>query len=238
MNKYETIKAAETLAELHNNRQSESIAETVKTYAEKLGADTLAETLAACVLSCWYDGRISSTTKDQARDNFPHFNACDEYFPNANGIHPAQLDQLAAYVFEHFNELKAEEPQTETATPAPVYYGQKGRDLVKYWRACNSYKLAERQGTPTAERVERATILYHKLIRYALADAHQWEYENTSERYANSKQVEIDRARLDKRRATLEKELSAYNLKLHNYGLYPSIIDGEGHQVITLYYLN
>lgn len=131
-------------------------------------------------------------------------------------------------------EITADEP----AAPRPVYYGQKGRALVHYWRACNCYKLAERKGTPTAEAVETATNLYNRLIRYALADAHQWEYENTSERYANSKQAESDRARLDKRRANLEKELTAYGLRLYNYGLYPSIIDSDGRHEIELIYFD
>lgn len=243
MNKKETMEAVKTLISIYDSRtEADTPADTLKKAAAEMGAEKVRDTLAALVIANADDGRIARDTLTKARAIGSAY-AEGEYLPRYADIHRAHLDQLAAYMFAHFDEIRAEttdEPKKadEPAAPRPVYYGQKGRSLVHYWRALNCYKLAERKGTPTAEAVERATALYNKLIRYALADAHQWEWENTSERYANSKQAESDRARLDKRRARLEKELSGYGLRLKNYGLYPSIIDSDDRHEIELVYFD
>lgn len=69
---------------------------------------------------------------------------------------------------------------------------------------------------------EKAMSLILRTIRYALADAHEWERENTSEWYCNSREAEHKVALLEKRRANLEREWNEYGLTMVNYGLYPT----------------
>lgn len=108
----------------------------------------------------------------------------------------------------------------------PSYYGQKGRALVWYWRALAAYNLAAiiDGEEVTREEYEAARKLLDSCQRYALADAHQWERANSSERYANSRYCADDEARLNRRREALQKRLARYGLAMHNYGLYPEIV--------------
>lgn len=128
-----------------------------------------------------------------------------------------------------------------TREQANELHGQKGRALVWYWRACSAYDLAERK--TGAEKVTEsdynaAADLLKRVTRYALADAHQWERANTFERYANSQACEDDEKRLQARRERLQKELNAYGVKMVNYGLYPSIIDGDGRDLGALHFFD
>ena len=111
--------------------------------------------------------------------------------------------------------------------PKPVYYGQKGRALVWYWRAVSAYEMAARLEPDgvTVDGYEAAAKLLDSCRRYALADARKWEADNTYERYANSEQSKKDGERLDARRERLQKRLAAYGLELVNFGLYPTICD-------------
>lgn len=131
--------------------------------------------------------------------------------------------------------------QEFNAMERPTYYGQKGRALVWYWRACSAYSLAERK-TGAGKVAERdynaAADLLKRVTRYALADAHQWERANTYERYANSQTARDDEIRLEARRNRLQEELKAYGVKMVNYGLYPSIIDEDGHDLNALHFFN
>lgn len=123
----------------------------------------------------------------------------------------------------------------------PTYYGQKGRALVWYWRACSAYGLAERKtgaGKVTESDYNAASDLLKRVTRYALASAHQWEWANNSERYGNSEQAREDEKRLDRRRERLQAELKAYGVKMVNYGLYPSIIDEDRHDLNALHFFN
>lgn len=74
--------------------------------------------------------------------------------------------------------------------------------------------------------------------RYALADAAEWERENSSEKYCNSK-YHADRVKqLDARRDRLQKRLSRYGLKMANYGLYPVIENSERRNMNMLHYFD
>jgi len=81
---------------------------------------------------------------------------------------------------------------------------------------------------------DQADGLFFRLRRYALANARQWERANNSERYANSPQCERDEQALDKRRENLQAEISAYGLRMVNYGLYPTIERAEDGRTSTL----
>ena len=74
--------------------------------------------------------------------------------------------------------------------------------------------------------------------RYALADAAEWERENSSERYCNSK-YHADRVKqLDARRDRLQNRLARYGLKMSNYGLYPVIENSERRNMNMLHYFD
>lgn len=104
----------------------------------------------------------------------------------------------------------------------------KGRAIIWYRRECSAYDLAKRINENVTEtEYNKAASLLDRIQRYSLAAATQWEKANTYERYCNSKSCEEDEKRLDRRRAKLVKELSAYNAKLVNYGLYPAIVANE-----------
>lgn len=126
----------------------------------------------------------------------------------------------------------------------PVYYGQKGRALVWYYRYYSAYNMAQiiDGEQVTEEEYKKAFNILKSCIYYALADAHKWERDNTFERYANSEQSKQDGARLDKRREKLQQSLNRYGLEMVNFGLYPTICDKETHQRtgrnIALYYFN
>lgn len=77
----------------------------------------------------------------------------------------------------------------------------------------------------TETEYNAALKLLDSIQRYALADAAEWERENSSEHYCNSAYHKEREKQLDKRRTNLNKRLDRYGLKLENYGLYPTIID-------------
>lgn len=131
----------------------------------------------------------------------------------------------------HFCEV-VEDPAPADIVERPTYYGQKGRDLVWFWRAQSAYNLAAMIDgeNVTREEYEAARKLLDSCQRYALADAAQWGRANTYEHYANSEQCKQDEKRLDERRARLNGRLSRYGVMMFNYGLFPEIvkIDEEG----------
>lgn len=97
----------------------------------------------------------------------------------------------------------------------------------------NAHKLAE-MGDGNEDK---ALDLILRTIRYALADAREWERQNNSERYYNSKKAVHKNELLRKRHAWLEAEWNAYGLTLVNYGLYPTVTDHKGgSDVIELTY--
>lgn len=95
------------------------------------------------------------------------------------------------------------------------------RDRVWDSRNRNAHKLAK-MGDGNEEK---AMSLILRTIRYALADAHEWERENDNEKYCNSRAHEHKTELLDKRRANLEREWNEYGLTMVNYGPYPTIND-------------
>lgn len=107
----------------------------------------------------------------------------------------------------------------------PVYYGQKGRALVWYYRALSAYNLAARIDGEQVSREEydAAAKLLDSCQRFALADAHQWEYVNSSCEYCNSERRKEDERRLNARREALQKRLARYGIKMEYFGLYPSL---------------
>ena len=102
-------------------------------------------------------------------------------------------------------------------------------------RIRNAHKLAE-MGDGNEDK---ALDLIIRTIRYALADAREWERQNSDARYGNSPQAEHRTELLDKRRARLEEEWNSYGLTIVNYGLYPTITDHKcGDDVIYLAYFD
>lgn len=114
------------------------------------------------------------------------------------------------------------------------------RARVWYYRAQSAHDLAARiSNPPTVDDVDAAAKLLDSVQRYALADAREWEAENTSERYCNSQAHRDRQAALDRRREKLQKRLEPYGCKLVNYGLYPSIIDAKsGENLHALHYFD
>ena len=90
----------------------------------------------------------------------------------------------------------------------------------------------------TEEEYAAALKLLDSIQRYALADAAEWERENSSERYCNSAYHKERKKQLDARRDRLQKRLSRYELKLENYGLYPSIVDADRNTKCFLHYFD
>lgn len=116
----------------------------------------------------------------------------------------------------------------------------KGRAIVWYWRYCSAWDLASIiDGENVTETEYNAALkLLDSIQRYALADAAEWERENSNERYCNSAYHKERERQLDTRRKRLQARLKRYNLKLVNYGLYPSIVDGAGNTKYLLHYFN
>lgn len=114
------------------------------------------------------------------------------------------------------------------------------RAEVWFHRAVSAYDLAARlDANVTEEARDTAAKLLDSIQRYALADAREWEQENSSERYCNSRYHKEREKMLDRRRERLEKQLSKYGCKLVNYGLYPSIVDNEtGANLYLLHYFD
>lgn len=90
----------------------------------------------------------------------------------------------------------------------------------------------------TEEEYEEAKKLLDSVQRYALADAAEWERENSSERYCNSQYHQERVKKLDARRGRLQKRLARYGLKMVNYGLYPTIIDSDRRDMYMLHYFD
>ena len=117
----------------------------------------------------------------------------------------------------------------------------KGRRAeVWHWRYCSAWDLASIiDGEKVTETEYNAALaLLDSVQRYALADAREWERENSSERYCNSAYHKERAKQLDARRERLKKRLERYGLQLVNYGLYPSIVDSNGNNKYFLHYFD
>lgn len=130
---------------------------------------------------------------------------------------------------------------TTTTATRPVWadwIGRSRRAEVQYRRAASAYDLAARlHNPPTVDDVDAAEKLLASVRRYALADAREWEAENSSEWYCNSAEHEAREKQLDARRARLQKALNPYRVRLENFGLYPSIVDDNtGNTLYLLHY--
>lgn len=90
----------------------------------------------------------------------------------------------------------------------------------------------------TQTEYDAALKLLDSIQRYALADAREWEMENSSERYCNSAYHKQREAMLDKRRAKLQARLDRYGLRLENYGLYPQIENADRCNMYMLHYFD
>lgn len=114
------------------------------------------------------------------------------------------------------------------------------RAEVWHWRYVSAWDLASIiDGQNVTENEYNAALaLLDSIQRYALADAAEWERENSSERYCNSEYHKQREKQLDARRARLQARLARYDLKLVNYGLYPSIVDGAGCTKHFLHYFD
>ena len=114
------------------------------------------------------------------------------------------------------------------------------RAEVWHWRHCSAWDLASIIDGPQVTETEynAALALLDSVQRYALADAREWEMENSCERYCNSAYHKEREKQLDARRERLQARLARYGLKLVNYGLYPSIVDGNGNKKYFLHYFD
>lgn len=100
------------------------------------------------------------------------------------------------------------------------------------------YAAAETLAARGDGDVEKAYSLIRRIARYALADARQWERDNTEGLYNEQQSIHAERL-LNARRANLDYELSTnYGVRLVNYGLYPSIEEcgNEGREVCSVAY--
>ena len=161
MNKRETMKAAQTLASIHNSRNGEKVADVVNKAAHTLGGLVLVETVAAIVQSCAHDGRISQANKDHAAQI--ETATAGAFFSGVDSIHPAHVDQLAAHIFKHADELATIEADTiqtpeeiadELATVrARIKDAEKAKaDALAEW---NALTTAEKFNTPRELRAIR-----------------------------------------------------------------------------------
>ena len=121
---------------------------------------------------------------------------------------------------------------------SPAIKGRRAE--VWHWRYCSAWDLAS---IIDGERVTEteyndALKLLDSVQRYALADAAEWERENSSERYCNSAYHKERERQLDARRARLQERLKRYGLRIVNYGLYPSIVDSNGNTKHFLHYFD
>lgn len=86
---------------------------------------------------------------------------------------------------------------------------------------------------------DKAMSLILRTIRYALADAREWERQNNDARYGNSPQAKHRTELLKKRRERLNSEWAEYGLTIVNYGLYPTVTTHKGgSDVISLCYFD
>lgn len=90
----------------------------------------------------------------------------------------------------------------------------------------------------TEEEYAAALKLLDSVQRYALADAAEWERENSSEWYCNSSHHKERERQLDARRERLQARLARYGLKMENYGLYPTIVNSRGSNMYMLHYFD
>ena len=109
-----------------------------------------------------------------------------------------------------------------------------------HYRYCSAWDLASIiDGERVTETEYNAALaLLDSVQRYALADAAEWERENSSERYCNSAYHKQREKQLDARRERLKKRLERYGLRLVNYGLYPSVVDSNGNDKYFLHYFD
>ena len=109
-----------------------------------------------------------------------------------------------------------------------------------HYRYCSAWDLASIiDGERVTETEYNAALaLLDSVQRYALADAAEFERENSSERYCNSAYHKQREKQLDARRERLKKCLERYGLQLVNYGLYPSIADSNGNNKYFLHYFD
>lgn len=116
----------------------------------------------------------------------------------------------------------------------------KGRSIIWHWRYCSAWDLASIiDGEKVTEKEYNAALkLLDSVQRYALADAAEWERENSSERYCNSAYHKQREKQLDARRERIQAKLSRYGLRLVNYGLYPSIVDSNSNTKYFLHYFD
>lgn len=90
----------------------------------------------------------------------------------------------------------------------------------------------------TESEYNAAAKLLDSCQRYAMADANEFERENSSERYCNSK-YHMDRIKqLSARRDRLQKQLARYGLEMINYGLYPTIVNADRRDMGMLHYFD
>ena len=114
------------------------------------------------------------------------------------------------------------------------------RAEVWFRRSRSAWDLAARlDPVVTEESKAAAAKLLDSIQRYALADAREWEAENSSGRYCNSRAHKYREEMLDRRRIRLKKALEPYRCRLINYGLYPSIVDQDtGEALHFLHYFD
>lgn len=114
------------------------------------------------------------------------------------------------------------------------------RAAVWFYRSRSAWDLAAIVcgDRVTESEYSDAAKLLDSCQRYALADAAEWERENSSEKYCNSKYHADREKQLDARRERLQKRLSRYGLKMVNYGLYPTIVDGSRRDMNMLHYFD
>lgn len=87
--------------------------------------------------------------------------------------------------------------------------------------------------------VDDAYSLICRTVRYALADAREWEIDNDAATFDGGCRQHAHEHRqdlLDRRRERLDAEWGEYGLHLHNYGLYPSVVDADGVERVALTY--
>ena len=132
--------------------------------------------------------------------------------------------------------------QKDNIIPRPVWSNAiRGRRAeVWFYRYRSAWDLASIVcGDAVTETEYNAALkLLDSIQRYALADAAEWERENSSERYCNSAYHKEREKQLDARRKRLQKRLSRYGLKMENYGLYPTIVDSDGNNKYMLHYFD
>lgn len=150
MNKRETMKAAQTLANIHNSRNGEKVADVVNKAAHTLGGLVLVETVAAIVQNRAHDGRISQANKDHAAKI--ETATAGAFFSGVDNIHPAHVDQLAAHIFKHADELATIEADTMQTPEEIADELATVRERIKDAEKAKADALAEWNALTTAEK--------------------------------------------------------------------------------------